>query len=168
VSFYDLGFLILIISAYLFYNSFKKYKHNRQLEMSASLGKKEQDLLESILEKGYKIKEVYPEVSGSVDEDYKTYSEHFRYPFIISKNKRDYLVKVRKDKESIRLSSSRYRRSLITECSIFNVQGIVIADLTGKLREFNITIPRKNTMPWTILIIITAFISGFYIAYKFF
>ena len=168
LSFYDLGFLILIISAFLFYNRFKKYKQNKHLEMFASLGKKEQWLLESIQDKGYSIKAVYPEVSASIDEDYKTYTEHFRYPFIISKNKRNYLVKIRKDKESIRLSSSRYRRNLLIECAIFNVQGIVTAELTGKLREFNITLPKKkNVIPRTVLIIITAFTSGFYIAYKF-
>lgn len=166
LSFYDLGFLFLIIGVILFYNRFTKYNKNRQMEMFASLGKKEQELLESIKEKGYKIKTINPDISVVIEEDYKTYSESFRYPFLVSKNNKNYLVKLRKEKESIRISSSRYRRGLLTECSIFDVQGIIVADTTGRLREFSINIPKKNVLPKIILLVLTTFIAGFYIALK--
>lgn len=169
LSLYDLWFLILIISGILFYNKFKKHKQSKHLLMLASFGKKEQAFIESIQNKGYSIKAIYPEVSASIDENYKTYIEHFRYPLIISKNKRNYLVKFKKDKETIRFSSSKYRRILLAECAIFNAQGIVISDFTGKLREFNINIPKqKKVVSWNLLIVIIAFLLGFYIAYKIF
>ncbi|KUO50543.1 MAG: hypothetical protein APF76_07805 [Desulfitibacter sp. BRH_c19] len=168
MSFYDLGFLFLIIGVILFYNRFTKYKKNRQMEMFASLGKKEQELLENLEEKGYKIKKINPDISVIIEEDYKTYSDNFRFPFIVNKNKNDYLVKMRKEKESIRISSSRYRKGLLTECSIFNVQGIVVADTTGKLREFNINLPKKRLLPKLILISIITFSAGFYIALRIF
>ncbi len=169
MTLYDLGFLILIIGIYLFYNRYIRYKKNKHLKDISAMGKKEQELLEILKEKKYKIQQVSPEVSLHLEEDFKTYLEHYKYPLIVRKNKKDYLVKIKKDKETIRFSSSLYRKSLITECAIFGVQGIIIIDGAGRIREFNIDIPIKTVgRPKMIMFTFTAFIVGAYISFKFF
>lgn len=142
---YDLLFLIVIICIFLCYKKYIGYRNSKRLNKISLLGKKEQELIEIIeTEKKYKIKEINPELSVCLEEGGKSYFEQFKYPLIVRKNNKDYLLKIKKDKDAIRFSSSRYRRELLTECAIFSVQGIIIIDASGRFREFSVNIPKRK------------------------
>ncbi|MEW6621652.1 MAG: hypothetical protein AB1420_00725 [Bacillota bacterium] len=167
MSVYDLLILILIISSILLYNRITRLKKENFQKQIAKLGKKEQMLLEYLKEDNYRLKKINPEVIIHSEGDLNSYAEHFKNPFIVSKNRKNYLVKIKGDKEAIRFSSSRYRKTLILDCAVFNTDGIIIADSSGKLREFNFDIKKTNhILARNVILVVAAFITGAYVMMK--
>lgn len=136
----DYILLLALTAAGLFYLFKKKRKPppRRRRRSSTQLTRREQNALQLLQVRGFKLAEIHPSVPVSVSIEQKSKDFVYEGDFIVSKKNKTYLVKVKRG-DTAPLSAA-LRQELILEQLLFQTDGLFLYDSEKeKLQELKLS-----------------------------
>jgi hypothetical protein len=80
-------------------------------------------------EAGYDIVKVKPVISVKMDIDGRPHPFELKGDYLVSKDGRRYLVRLRRDNKAVRLQSKMWRNSLLRDVLAFGAGGILVVNV---------------------------------------
>lgn len=117
-------FALIIICTIIYYYRGRSRKISGQKPKAGN--SKERSILE---EAGYEIIKVKPTVNVKMEIDQKPHPFELKSDYLVTKNGRKFLVRIRRDKKAARFQSKMWRSSLIRDVLAFKAAGILILNL---------------------------------------
>jgi hypothetical protein len=80
-------------------------------------------------EAGFNLLEVQPTISVNMEIQGKPHRFDIKSDYLVARNGRRYLVRVRKDSKPVRLNAKVWRNALLRDVLLFNTYGVLVLNL---------------------------------------
>lgn len=124
----DYLILLLLLAAYMVYLVAGKRRLKGKLSgRRQQLTRREQEMLTRLKTEGYRLEEAHPGVEVTLSVDQKSRPFNHRGAFIVNKNGKNFLVKIRRG-DATPLTSSALRSEMLLDYLLFQLDGLLFYD----------------------------------------
>jgi hypothetical protein len=119
-----LGILLLVLLIYL-----ARSRGRRTSVQGRKPGHTDNRARQVLEDAGFSLLEVQPTISVNMEIQGKPHRFDLKSDYLVSRNGRRYLVRVRKDAKPVRLNAKVWRNALLRDVLLFNTYGVLVLNL---------------------------------------